>query len=109
MPEPTTIATSSAVPTASAVALRARSRSIIRSGESGAQSLEAIGNDPPDHPPTSLLTREESGVGQDLGVVTDRRLRLAQRRLEIAGTHLSPGRDQTEQAQPDGVAKRGEQ
>src|ERR1700730_6584852 len=102
MPEPTTIATRRHVPTASAVALRARSLRInSRAGEEsrerGSQGLETFRHDSPHHAPAPLLASQKSGIREGFGVVTDRRLRLAQRFLQVTGTHLTTGSDEAEQ------------
>ena len=46
---------------------------------------------PPD-PAAPLLADDQAGLGQDLGVVADRRLRLAERVLQIARADLAGGR-----------------
>ncbi len=69
---------------------------------------EALGHDAPPDPPAPLLADDQPGLGEDLGVVADRRLRLARAVLQVAGAHLAGAGDQAEQAEPDRIGQRGE-
>lgn len=63
-------------------------------------SGQAVGIDSPPHPSATLLADEQTRIGQDLGVVGDRRLASVQRRLQITGADLGLGSDEREQWQP---------
>ena len=64
--------------------------------------------DAPPHPAPAFVAAEEAGVGQHLGVVGDRGLRLAERFEEIARADLSRLGHETQEADAYRVGERGE-
>ncbi len=62
-----------------------------------------VGLHPPPHPPPTLLADNETGLGQDLGVVRDSRLALSRGGLQIARADLGLRGHQREQPKADRV------
>jgi hypothetical protein len=74
-------------------------------GQHVAQLFQAFGDDPIPHPRAPSISLDEPGLVENLEVVADGWLRLADRFDEVARADLAFGCDEREDAQPHGVTE----
>ena len=81
-----------------------------RSAEHRAERVQACRHQPVPDPQPALLTLDQTGVEQDLHVVTDGRLRTTRHPGQITRAHLlaTSRRYVAQQPQPDRIGQRGE-
>ena len=91
------------------VAVPRLSSSGLRSAEQAAHFGQPLGHDAPPGPLAPAFTDDQARLGQDPGVVRDRRLTLAERCFEVAAAHFTFGGDDRKQPQANRIGHGAEE